>query len=137
MPSVIERGLRIALCCAAIAGAVWALGLRAEARRCDDEQAVLFHVVFLKGSDPATVRKVLSDCRDPGRIARMSAGLAEADPRVARLLARHAVAEAPDTFAPWAALVIASGPGSPETRAAWQRARRLNPRWPVPAPAAR
>lgn len=133
---VVSKLANVALAVVAVGGAVWAVGRTLDARHCEQAGHRLVSAALRSTPDPDAVRSVLDYCRDPGAIAAASAALARTDPQAASRLAARALADAPDTFAAWAAVAMSSSDPA-EAHAAWKRAKSLNPRWSVNDPAIR
>ena len=133
MVNALARGCLSVL---ALAGAGWALSLGLQARDCEEIRVELLAAILRSEPRPSAVDRLLSDCRDPETVASVGASLRRIDPGAASRIATHALAEAPDTFAAWAAVALTER-DPVRAHAAWVRAKRLNPRWSQPDPAAR
>lgn len=130
------RAVRIAIVACALAGAGLGLRLRADAAACDGADARIRAIAYSGfGARPADVADVRAHCRRPAQISVLAAQLAPVAPAAARELAGEARRKAPDTFATWAGETIALQRSDPAAaRAAWERAKALNPRWTTPRP---
>jgi Flp pilus assembly protein TadD len=131
MPDVLAR-LAVASACVAVA-VLLALRL-GDHDACRDARAAL----FAGTGEPARSASVVRErCRDPEEQALGAVSLTAAGRSAEAVgLARQATREAPEDFSGWAALAGALR-GTDERGAdlALLRAKELNPRWRVPAPA--
>lgn len=131
-----RRQLRILLAGLALAGAVLGLRLRADAVACGKAETTIRQTTYNSyGAAPADIATVRARCRNPQRVAVLAVNIAPAAPAAARELAADALRRAPGTFAGWAGETLVLRRTDPvAARAAWARAKALNPRWAAPRP---
>jgi len=125
---------RLVVLALAVVGLGLGLHWRAEAVACGDARQAFFDKAVRGDADAADAKRLTDRCTDPEQLAVFAGGVARTDRVLARQLAEAAAERAPDTFAPWAALALSRPEGSAGARAAWRRAKALNPRWTQPAP---
>jgi len=128
--------LRILFAGLALAGAVLGLHLRADAVTCGQAEQTIRQTSYNGyGVAPGDIATVRSHCRSPQRLAVLAVDVAPVAPAAARELAAIALRRAPDTFAGWAGETLVLKRTYPAAaRAAWDRAKELNPRWTAPRP---
>lgn len=131
-----QQLLRILVAGLALAGGVLGLRLRADAVACGQAERTIRGTTYNSyGAAPADIATMRSRCRNPQRLAILAVDIAPVAPDAARALAAQALQEAPDTFASWASRTLVLEHSDPAAaRAAWVRAKQLNPRWPAPRP---